>query len=52
VKTRTHIASEVDDLESRLGGDEILVEPNSPSPGVRVMVVVGEARVENLRFTR
>jgi hypothetical protein len=52
IKTQTHIAFEVDDLDAALEGHEILVEPNSPSPGVRVaMVVVDGAPVEFLQFT-
>ena len=35
-----HIAFEVDDLESALEGREVLIAPNSPSPGVRVAFVV------------
>jgi hypothetical protein len=35
-----HVAFEVDDLEAALEGREVLIEPNSPSPGVRVAFVV------------
>jgi hypothetical protein len=35
-----HVAFEVDDLEATLEGREILIEPNSPSPGVLVAFVV------------
>ena len=52
VRTQTHIAFEVDDLEAAIAGHEILVEPNSPSPGVIVaMVVCDGAPVEFLQYT-
>ena len=35
-----HVAFEVHDLEAALDGREVLIEPNSPSPGVRVAFVV------------
>lgn len=35
-----HVAFEVDDLEAALEGREILIPPNSPSPGVLVAFVV------------
>jgi hypothetical protein len=37
-----HVAFEVDDLEAALEGREILIEPNSPSPGVLVAFVVDD----------
>jgi len=40
VKTTPHVAFEVEDLEAELVGKEILIEPNSPSPGVRVAFIV------------
>jgi hypothetical protein len=39
VRTVPHVAFEVDDLEEALVGREVLIEPNSPSPGVRVAFV-------------
>ena len=39
VKTVPHVAFEVDDLDSALEGQRILIEPNSPSPGVRVAFI-------------
>ncbi len=39
VKTVPHVAFEVDDLEEALQGQHILIEPNSPSPGVRVAFI-------------
>lgn len=35
-----HIAFEVDDLASEIVGQEILIQPNSPSPGVTVAFIV------------
>ncbi len=35
-----HVAFEVDELEVALEGLEVLIAPNSPSPGVRVAFVV------------
>lgn len=40
VKTKPHVAFEVDDLEAELQNKEILIQPNSPSPGVRVAFIV------------
>ena len=46
-----HVAFKVDDLETELEGKEVLIEPNSPSPGVRVAFVVQNgAPVEFLEF--
>jgi hypothetical protein len=39
VKTVPHVAFEVDDLASALQGHHIIIEPNSPSPGVLVAFV-------------
>jgi hypothetical protein len=53
VKTVPHVAFEVDDLEAALVGQEILIEPNSPSEGVVVAFVVCEgAPVEFLQFLK
>jgi len=47
VKTVPHVAFEVDDLAAALDGQEVIIEPNSPSPGVLVaFVVVNGAPVE------
>lgn len=35
-----HVAFEVDNLEEELHGQEILIPPNSPSPGIRVAFIV------------
>ncbi len=51
VKTLPHVAFEVDDLAQALKGHEVLIAPNSPSPGVLVaFVLVDGAPVEFLQF--
>lgn len=40
VKNVPHVAFQVPDLEAALEGREILIQPNSPSAGVRVAFVV------------
>lgn len=40
VKTIPHIAFKVDNLEEELIGKEIIIQPNSPSKGVRVAFIV------------
>jgi hypothetical protein len=46
-----HVAFRVDDLAAELEGKEILIEPNSPSPGVTVAFIVANgAPVEFLEF--
>lgn len=53
VKTVPHVAFEVDDLQQALAGMEILIPPNSPSPGVLVAFVVCDgAPVEFLQFLK
>jgi len=53
VKTRAHVAFEVDDLAEALKGHEILIEPNSPSEGVLVAFVVCDgAPIEFIQFLR
>jgi hypothetical protein len=52
VRTVPHVAFEVKNLKAALHGKKILVEPNSPSPGVVVaMIEVSGAPVELLEFT-
>ncbi len=52
VRTIPHVAFRVDDLEKELAGKEVLIEPNSPSPGVVVAFIVENgAPVELLQFT-
>jgi hypothetical protein len=49
VQTVPHVAFRVDDLEAELQGKEVLIPPNSPSPGIRVAFVVeNDAPVELL----
>ncbi len=53
VKTVPHIAFEVDDLEAALAGQEVIIEPNSPSEGVIVaFIVVNGAPVELMQVDR
>jgi hypothetical protein len=53
VKTVPHVAFEVEDLEKTLEGREILIPPNSPSPGVLVAMIVSDgAPVEFLQFLK
>jgi hypothetical protein len=39
VKTVSHVAFEVDDLEAELEGKQVLITPNRPSPGVVVAFI-------------
>ena len=51
VKAVPHVALEVDDLETALEGNEILIPPSCPSEGVRVAMIVDDgAPVELLEF--
>jgi hypothetical protein len=51
VKTLPHLAFEVDDLLAEIAGKEILIAPNSPSPGVMVAFIIHNgAPVEFLQF--
>jgi hypothetical protein len=51
VRSVPHVAFRVDDLEAAIAGHEVLIEPNSPSPGVRVAFVVSDgAPVEFLEI--
>lgn len=53
VKSVTHVAFEVDDLEEALKGKHVIVAPNSPSPGVMVaMIEAAGAPVEFLQLSR
>ena len=42
VKSLPHVAFEVDDLARALEGREILIAPNSPSPGVTVAMIIDD----------
>jgi hypothetical protein len=39
VKTMPHVAFQVDDVEQELQGKKVIIEPNSPSPGVTVAFI-------------
>ncbi len=53
VRTVPHVAFEVDDLDAELEGKEILIQPNSPSAGVRVAFIVDNgAPIEFLEFEK
>ncbi len=53
VRTVPHIAFEVDDLGAEIEGKDILIPPNSPSPGVTVAFIVDNGvPVEFLAFDR
>jgi hypothetical protein len=53
VKRVPHLAFAVDDLDGALEGKEILIPPNSPSPGVRVAFILDDgAPIELLEFER
>jgi len=51
VKTVPHLAFAVDDLDAALEGKDVLIAPNSPSPGVRVAFILDDgAPIELLEF--
>jgi hypothetical protein len=53
IKSVPHVAFEVDDLAAAIAGKEILTDPNSPSEGVLVaMILDSGAPVELLEFRR
>jgi hypothetical protein len=53
VKRVPHIAFEVDDLEAEIAGRSVLIQPNSPSPGVIVAFVEEDgAPIEFLQIDR
>ena len=53
VKTIPHLAFEVDDLEVALKGKNVIIEPNSPSPGVVVAFIEDNgAPIEFLQIDR
>ena len=48
-----HVAFEVDDLAAAIAGKEVVIEPNSPSPGVTVAFIVDNgAPIEFLRVEK
>lgn len=53
VKKLPHVAFEVENLEEAIEGKEVIIEPNSPSPGVRVAFIEDNgAPVELLEIDR
>ena len=42
MKTIPHLAFAVDDLDAALEGKAILIPPNTPSPGVRVALILDD----------
>lgn len=48
-----HVAFEVDDLEEAIRGKKVIIEPNSPSPGVLVAFIEDAgAPIEFLQFSK
>lgn len=53
VKEVPHVAFEVDDLDSELKGKNVIIQPNSPSPGVKVAFIeVNGAPVELMEYEK
>lgn len=53
VTSVAHVAFEVDDLAAEMAGHEVLIAPNSPSPGVMVAFILEHgAPVELLQYIR
>ncbi|RLE20971.1 MAG: hypothetical protein DRJ65_17080 [Acidobacteria bacterium] len=51
VKSVPHVGFTVDDIDKAIEGKEVLIEPNSPSPGVTVAFIVENgAPIEFLSF--
>ncbi|MDH4044840.1 MAG: hypothetical protein OEY20_13095 [Gemmatimonadota bacterium] len=51
VKAVPHVAFAVDDLDAAIADHDVLIQPNSPSPGVRVAFIVENgAPIEFLEF--
>ena len=51
VKKVAHVAFVVDDLQEALDGEDVLIQPNSPSAGVTVAFIVHNAApVELMQF--
>ncbi|MEM8492439.1 MAG: hypothetical protein AAF756_16610 [Pseudomonadota bacterium] len=46
-----HVAFEVDDLDAELQGQKVIIQPNSPGPGLRVAFIeVNGAPVELMQY--
>jgi len=53
VQKVAHVAFEVDDLAAEIEGKDVIIAPNSPSPGVTVAFIVDNgAPVEFLEFAK
>lgn len=53
VKTIPHVAFEVDDLEEAIKGKNVIIEPNSPAPGILVAFIEDNgAPIEFLQIDR
>lgn len=53
VKTIPHIAFEVENLEREIEGKEIIIQPNSPSEGIRVAFILDNgAPVEFIEISK
>jgi hypothetical protein len=53
VRTQPHVAFEVDDLDRALEGKEMIGEPTSPMPGLRVaMILHNGMAIELLEFEK
>ncbi|MCK4836838.1 MAG: hypothetical protein KAT17_09380, partial [Candidatus Aminicenantes bacterium] len=53
IKTVSHVAFEVENLEQALEGKEVIIKPNSPSRGVRVAFIVEDgAPIEFIEFMK
>ncbi len=53
VKTIPHVAFEVDDIEAALTGQNVIIEPNSPSEGLVVAFIeVNGAPVELMQYIK
>ncbi len=40
VRTVPHVAFQVEDLDAALEGKNVIIQPNSPSPGIRVAFIL------------
>jgi len=53
LKTQPHAAFEVDDLDAAMKGKQVLIEPFSPMPGLRVgFVLEDDALIEFMQKTQ
>ena len=51
VKTDPHVAFEVEDLDLALQGKDVIIEPNSPSDGVKVAFILEDgAPIEFIEY--